>query len=201
MNNDGGAIYFSTAGSVDNSNFTQNSAGLGGGIYAKYGELNVNNTHFNNNTAKSTGNSLYITSQKIILENLSFEKKSAYDNEIYINSPTTSINNIMFKNEEEKQNEPQVSKIKTAITAKSQTFKAKAKTKRITITLKGNNKALNNKKVTLKINKKTYTAKTSKGKAVFKIKLTKKGKFTALIKFAGDSAYKSSQKKITVKIK
>ena len=136
-----------------------------------------------------------MTSQKISLENLSFDKKTTYENEIYINSPTTYINKILFKNEEK------TTKIKTAITAKSQTFKAKAKTKKITITLKGNGKTLNKKKVTLKVNKKTYAAKTVKGKATFKIKLTKKGKFTALIKFAGDSSYKASQKKITVKIK
>ena len=58
-------------------------------------------------------------------------------------------------------------------------------------------------KVTLKVNGKTYTAKTtSKGKATFKItKLTKKGKFTAKINFAGNNYYKASSasKKITIK--
>ena len=194
---DGGAVYFNANGIVEDSIFNRNSANLGGGIFAKYGELMINDTQFNNNLAKSNGNSLYITSQQIILENLSFVGKSTYENEVYINNPTAHINKISFKNEEKITK----TKIKTAITAKSQTFKAKAKTKKITITLKANGKALNKKKVTLKINKKTYTAKTSKGKAVFKIKLTKKGKFTALIKFAGDNSYKASQKKISVKIK
>lgn len=196
-NTDGGAVYFNAKGNVEDSVFAQNTANSGGAIYAKYGELSVNNSQFSNNLAKSKGNSLYMTSQKISLENLSFDKKTTYDTEIYINSPTTYVNKIVFKNEEKATK----TKIKTAITAKSQTFKAKAKTKKITITLKGNGKTLNKKKVTLKVNKKTYTAKTVKGKATFKIKLTKKGKFTALIKFAGDSSYKASQKKITVKIK
>ena len=46
-------------------------------------------------------------------------------------------------------------------------------------------------KVTLKIKGKTYKATTnSKGKAVFKItKFTKKGKYTATVKFAGNSYY------------
>ena len=55
----------------------------------------------------------------------------------------------------------------------------------------------------LTYNKKTYTAKTnSKGVATFKItKLTKKGKYTATIKYAGSSYYnaKTVKPKITVK--
>lgn len=57
-----------------------------------------------------------------------------------------------------------------------------------------------NTKVTLKVKGKTYIGKTnSKGKATFKItKLTKKGKFTATIKYAGSKYYKS--KSVTAKI-
>jgi hypothetical protein len=52
----------------------------------------------------------------------------------------------------------------------------------------------------LKVKGKTYIGKTnSKGKATFKItKLTKKGKFTATIKYAGSKYYKS--KSVTAKI-
>ena len=41
----------------------------------------------------------------------------------------------------------------------------------------------------------------SKGKAVFKLKITKKGKFKATIKFAGDKLYKASKKTVYIKIK
>ena len=62
---------------------------------------------------------------------------------------------------------------------------------------------IKNVKVTLKIKGKTYTAKTnSNGKAIFKItKLTKKGKYTATVRYAGSKYYnaKSVKVKITVK--
>ncbi|WP_407374058.1 hypothetical protein [Methanobrevibacter sp.] len=57
-------------------------------------------------------------------------------------------------------------------------------------------------KVTIKVNGKTYKATTnSKGQATFKItKLTKKGKFTALVKFAGNSKYKAVSKKPKISV-
>ena len=91
----------------------------------------------------------------------------------------------------------------TKITAKKKTFKAKTKVKKYAITLKSGKKAVKKVKVTIKIGKKTYTAKTNaKGKATFKIKkLTKKGKYNAVIKFKGNSAYKASSKKVKITIK
>ena len=58
-------------------------------------------------------------------------------------------------------------------------------------------------KVTLKVNKKTFSAKTnSKGVATFKItNLKKKGKFTAVIKFAGSKYYNKLSKKATITVK
>lgn len=57
--------------------------------------------------------------------------------------------------------------------------------------------------ITLKVNKKTYKVKTnSKGVATFKLaKLTKKGKYTAVVKYAGSNYYnaKTVKPKITVK--
>lgn len=103
-----------------------------------------------------------------------------------------------------------VTKKSTSISASAKTFKAKTKTKKVTITLKtvknkynGKTYLKSGKKVTLKVNGKTYTAKiNSKGKATFKItKLTKKGKYTATIKFAGDKTYKASSKKIKITVK
>ena len=97
-----------------------------------------------------------------------------------------------------------VKKATPKMAASKKTFKASVKTKKYTITLKTNmNKVMKNKKVTLKVNGKTYKATTnSKGKATFKItKLAKKGKFTAVVKFAGSKYYnaKAVKAKITVK--
>lgn len=97
-----------------------------------------------------------------------------------------------------------IKKAASKITAKAKSYKANAKTKKYVITLKSSKgKVIKKAKVTLKVNGKTYTAKTtSKGKATFKItKFTKKGKFTAKIKFAGNNYYKASSasKKITIK--
>ena len=56
-------------------------------------------------------------------------------------------------------------------------------------------KALSGKKITITVNKKTFTAKTnSKGVAYINVKVTAKGKFKAVAKFAGDSAYKAITK-------
>lgn len=62
---------------------------------------------------------------------------------------------------------------------------------------------MKNKKVTLKVNGKTYTDKTnSKGVATFKLsKLTKKGKYNAVITFAGDKYYNKVTKKAKITVK
>ncbi len=97
-----------------------------------------------------------------------------------------------------------VSKATPKLTASAKTFKKSVKTKNFVVTLKTNtNKVMKNTKLTLKVNGKTYSATTNaKGQATFKItKLTKKGKFTAVVKFAGDKYYnaKTVKPKITVK--
>jgi len=97
-----------------------------------------------------------------------------------------------------------VSKAKPKITAKAKTFKVKVKTKKYTVTLKNNKgKVMKKVKLTLKVGKKTYKATTnSKGKATFKItKLTKKGKYTATIKFAGSKYYNKLSKKAKITVK
>lgn len=83
-----------------------------------------------------------------------------------------------------------VSKATPKIAASAKSFKVKTKTKKYTITLKTNlNKVMKSTKVTLKVKGKTYSAKTnSKGKATFKItKLTKKGKYAAVVNYKGSS--------------
>ena len=102
-----------------------------------------------------------------------------------------------------------VTKKKTTIKAANKVFNAKTKSKKISVTLKTvKNKydkktyLKSGKKVTLKVNGKTYTAKINKkGVAKFTIKITKKGKYTAKIKFAGDKTYKASSKTIKIRIK
>lgn len=88
-----------------------------------------------------------------------------------------------------------------AIFAKK-TFKVKA-TKKISFTLKdAKGKAIKGKKITFTVNKKTYVAKTNaKGVATVKVKLTKKGKYAAVAKFAGDNAYKAISKKAKIIVK
>ena len=101
-----------------------------------------------------------------------------------------------------------VTKKKTTISASSKKFKAKAK-KTVSVTLKtvknpydGKTYLKAGKKITLKVNGKTYTAKiNAKGVAKFNLKLTKKGKYTAAISFKGDNTYKASSKKISIQIK
>lgn len=94
-----------------------------------------------------------------------------------------------------------VSKKSAALTASKATLKVK-KAKKISITLKSNGKAISNKKITIKVNGKTFSAKTnSKGVAAVKVKVSKKGTFKYVAKFAGDGAYNGASKtgKIVVK--
>lgn len=97
-----------------------------------------------------------------------------------------------------------VSKGTPKIVASAKTFKKSVKIKKYTITLKNNkNKVMKSTKVTIKVNGKTYSAKTNaKGKATFKItKLTKKGNFKAVITYGGNAYYKKVTKKVNIKVK
>lgn len=94
-----------------------------------------------------------------------------------------------------------VSKKSSSLTAPKATLKVK-KAKTVKITLKSGNKVISGKKVTLKVNGKTFSAKTnSKGVTSIKVKVTKKGTFKYTVKFAGDNVYNSASKtgKIIVK--
>ena len=94
------------------------------------------------------------------------------------------------------------------IKASSKSYKAATKTKKYTVTLstiKGldGKMYLSPKAVSLKVNGKTYVAKTnSKGVATFKItNLTKKAKYSAVISYDGDKTYDSASKKVTITVK
>jgi len=97
------------------------------------------------------------------------------------------------------------------MTAPAKTYKASVETKSYTVTLKsikgascdGKTYFAAGKKVTLKVNGKTYTTKTNaKGQATFKItNLKKKGTFTAKVSYAGDTTYKAVSKSVKLTIK
>ena len=94
-----------------------------------------------------------------------------------------------------------IAKKATTLTAKKATLKVK-KAKKISVVLKADGKAVANKKVSITVNGKTFSAKTnSKGKATIKVKVAKKGKFTAKVKFAGDDSYVKSTAKVKLTVK
>ncbi len=96
-----------------------------------------------------------------------------------------------------------VTKQATKLTAANKKFKKSTKSKKVTVTLKtSTGKALSKKKITLKVNGKTYKGKTNaKGKATIKIKLNKKGTFKATIKFAGNKKYFAAKKTAKIVVK
>ncbi|WP_298522811.1 hypothetical protein [uncultured Methanobrevibacter sp.] len=97
-----------------------------------------------------------------------------------------------------------VKKSTPKLTAKSKTFKKSLKTKKYSVTLKTNqNEVMKNTKVTIKVNKKTFIAKTNKkGVATFRItKLTKKGNFKATITYGGNECYNKVTKKVNINCK
>ena len=97
-----------------------------------------------------------------------------------------------------------VKKAKSKIVAKNKIFKKAKKIKKYAITLKSGKTPIKKVWVTLKIKgKKILKAKTNnKGKATFNIKkLTKKGKYLAVIKFKGNKYYGAVTKKVKIKIK
>lgn len=94
-----------------------------------------------------------------------------------------------------------VNKKSATLTASKATLKVN-KAKKVTVTLKSNGKAVAGKKITITVNGKTFTAKTnSNGKATISVKVAKKGNFNAVVKFAGDGAYKAVTKKVKYTVK
>lgn len=88
------------------------------------------------------------------------------------------------------------------LTASAKSFKASAKTKTLTATFKTENgNGVRGKKLTFTINGKSYTGTTdAKGVVSVKISLTKKGSYTCIAKYQGDSTYKATSTKFNVKI-
>ena len=208
-----GAIYFKGDGIIENSTLSENSAKIGGAVYSSTYTVSIKNTEFSHNYADQ-GKSLFISNKYIQIENCTFNNNiSYYESEIHMECNNPLLSNLTYNNITKNQPVPNTPKTttnkvtkkvtlkKTAITAKSKTFKLK-KFKKYTVILKTGKKVLKNKKITIKVKNRKYSSKTnSKGKATFKLKITKKGKFKALINFAGDKTYKASKKTVYIKIK
>ncbi len=97
-----------------------------------------------------------------------------------------------------------IKKATPKIYASKKTFNLNVKTKKYTITLKNNKgKVIKNAQVKIKVNGKTYSAKTnSKGKATFNInKLAKKGSFKSKITYSGSKYYNKVTKTVTITVK
>ncbi|MDD6776281.1 MAG: hypothetical protein PUD86_03175 [Methanobacteriaceae archaeon] len=123
--------------------------------------------------------------------------------------PKTYLTTITFAGDETLINSSVATKVvvkkaTVKMAASAKTFKKSLKTKKYSITLKNNlGKVMKNTKVTLKIKGKTFSAYTnSKGVATFKItKLTKKGKYTSYVKYAGSKYYNALNKKVVITLK
>ena len=103
-----------------------------------------------------------------------------------------------------------IQKKPTAITAVAKTYKVTKKYKYLTVTLKTSKASSRDgkvylkkgKKITLTVNGKTYKGYTNaNGKVTFTItNLNKKGKYTAVIKYAGSDTYESAKTKVKLKV-
>jgi hypothetical protein len=97
-----------------------------------------------------------------------------------------------------------VKKAAPKFVAKAKSFKVGDKTKRYSVIFKDNkNRAIKNSIIYIKVNGKTYSAKTnSKGKATFKLtKLNKIGSFTAGLTFKGNTYYNKLTKNVKITVK
>ncbi|MBE6489631.1 MAG: hypothetical protein E7Z83_02100 [Methanobrevibacter sp.] len=205
--NSGGAIFVNG----NNLKITDNkisqaksTASYGGAMQVRGDAATITGNEFTQNTAKSNGGALYVMSEKAIVTNNNFNKNKASKGlAIYAKGDSPKLTGNKFI-DGKTTNTLVWDKLTTKLTAGAKTFKKSVKTKKYTITLKNDmGKVVKNVKVTLKVNKKTYSAKTnSKGQITFKItNLNKKGKFTAIVKFSGNKYHYAVTKKPKITIK
>ena len=92
---------------------------------------------------------------------------------------------------------------KPQLTTASKTYKASAKTKSLTATLKTvNGNPVSGKKISFTVNGKTYAGTTNaKGVATVKVSLSKKGTYSFTVKYAGDTQFATVSKKAKLTIK
>ena len=208
----GGAVFGCKDLFIKNSKFNKNQVTMyGGAVYfkcheqsghyengtwvssIKYYTNSIEGSTFANNVAGERGGAIYgfrtsdsdkVHCAKAVKCTFS-DNKAPNGKDIY----GGTVKNCVYKN--------------TKITLKTATVKKSAKKLTLQATLKKGSSPLKGKQVTFKFNGKTYKAKTnSKGKATFKItKLTKKGKFTAVVTYKGSAYYNKVAKKVKIKIR
>ena len=204
--NAGGAIFVNGNNlKITDNNISQakSTASYGGAIQVRGDAATITGNEFTGNTAKSNGGALYVMSDYATIKNNEFTKNSASKGlAIYAKGYSPKMTGNVFNGKTSKT--LLWDKLTTKMTAGAKTFKKSVKTKKYTITLKNDmGKVVKNAKVTLKVNKKTYSVKTnSKGQATFKItNLKKAGKFTAVVKYNGSKYHYSITKKPKITIK
>ena len=216
----GGAVYSAKTQTIKNCDFISNQASANGGAVYFDGKSTttsssskttsiytnmIESSNFKDNVAGDTGGAIYCSLNKMngktyggFAEKCTFKNNKAKSNDNVYGTTTT---NCIFQSSG---SSAKGTKTTPKLIASKKTFKKSVKIKKYTATLKTNkNKPIAKTKLTLKINGKSYKAKTnSKGKAIFKIKkLTKKGKYKATVKFAGNAKYNAVSKKVKIVIK
>lgn len=213
-----GGVLYSEYGNniIEDSKFTNNSAGEGGAIYlfkGMYNYLSVMRSDFTNNYANNGGavyasayNEVSISDCNFINNNQTFYHVGA-DKFDVVNSKVIENGKDINGNENSKSadNGNSATNAKSnpiKLTLKKVTVKKSAKKLVIQATLKSNGKPVKGKIIKFKFNKKTYKAKTN-AKGVAKItvkkavlKKLKKGK-----KVIYTATYGKITKKVTVKVK
>ena len=93
----GAAIFYVNSGSVDNSNFTKNTADWNGAIFINSGSLNVNRSIFTNNLAKVHGGAIaFILGTTGSVDNCNFTNNNASSYGGAINIFSGRVNNSNF---------------------------------------------------------------------------------------------------------
>lgn len=149
------------------------------------------NFSLNGKTLKGNTNTYGVVSVKAILNTVKtydITVKFTGDNTYEATSTTSKI---------------KVIKDKVKAIAPNQSYKKSVKNKKVTFTLKtSTNKPIKGKTIKFTVNGKTYSGKTNaKGVATAILKLTKKGTFKVVGKFAGDKTYNAISKTFKVTIK
>lgn len=208
--------YFGLDTSVIKNIFTYNKAEKGSAVNNVVSSILIDSNEFYSNSASSAASEVIVNDQADVDISGNVIRGTNYYT-ISNSGKYSKITNNLFDDARDRTftiagagtylisngDKASTKKATPKLTAKKATFKAKAKVKKYSITIKAGKKALAKVKVYLKVKGKTYSAKTkSNGKATFKIKnLKKKGTYKATITFKGDKSYNKVTKTVKIKVK